>query len=145
MGCCIWGNTANYKLAQHLRMERESLFILRCCTLIYRNVVFLFTDGFVALLFTKSAVVLFTVYTSFFQFIETHTLFAHTGWPPAAGSIILNYWLSLLLLPSFFRTVGQEQTQIRRKGSNLELFGTKQTNSEPSCSYFGKIDHKLHT
>jgi len=38
------GNTANYKLAQRRRMKRDSLFILRCCILIYRNVVFLFTD-----------------------------------------------------------------------------------------------------
>jgi len=46
---------------------------------------------------------------------------------------------------SFFRATGQGPSHIRCKGSNLELFGTKKIDLGPSCSCFGKIDHKLHT
>ncbi|MCW4001522.1 MAG: IS66 family transposase [Candidatus Bathyarchaeota archaeon] len=37
-----------------------------------------------------------------------------------------------------FRTTGQESTQIRRKRSNPELFGTKKTNLQPSCAWLVK-------
>jgi len=46
---------------------------------------------------------------------------------------------------SFFRAACQEPTQIRRKRPNPELSGTKKTDLESSCSYFGKIDYNLHT
>jgi len=57
----------------------------------------------------------------------------------------VSYKIIFQELLSFFRATGQESTQIRHKGSNLELFGTKKIYLEPNWSYFGKIDHKLHT